>query len=156
MDFYWPTRALQIVLTKAKEAWDVFGCSNKRKRTQTLIGWSRPPVDYVKINVDGSAIASPGLSTAGGILRDSEANWLSGFQYRVFYSHILTAELWAIYHGLSLCWEKVFAKLFLSQTLLFWQSRRSTAVSHKEINISLCDQIWLNTSFMEFKKANKP
>ena len=38
-----------------------------------------PPAPYIKLNIDGSAIGSPGLASVGGILRNHMGNWLAGF-----------------------------------------------------------------------------
>lgn len=71
-----------------------------RLRHETLISWKRPTTPFVKVNVDGSARGNPGLSAAGGLIRDATAGWICGFTFRVGISPILVAELWGIYHGL--------------------------------------------------------
>lgn len=77
-----------------------------------------PATGAIKVNVDGSAKGSPGLSAAGGVLRDGDANWICGFLYKVGISHAITSELWAIYHGLLLSWGKGFRTVLLEMDSL--------------------------------------
>lgn len=112
-NFVWPSNSSQLILSRAKEAVDVITISNSRLKHQTLISWQFPKAPFVKINVDGSARGNPGDSAAWGVIRDSNGRWLGGFTYRVDFSSVLVAELWGIYHGLLLCWNKGFKEIIL-------------------------------------------
>lgn len=46
-----------------------------------------------KLNFSKFCIADP-VGFAGGVLRDSEANWICGFTYRIGISPIRISELW--------------------------------------------------------------
>ncbi|XP_049386038.1 uncharacterized protein LOC125850211 [Solanum stenotomum] len=41
--------------------------------------WNKPPVNYCKLNTDGSALANPGSIGRGGILRDQAGNLIFAF-----------------------------------------------------------------------------
>ncbi|OMO93701.1 reverse transcriptase [Corchorus capsularis] len=71
----------------------------------TLIGWVKPPIGFVKFNVDAVARTNPGELAAGGICRDSDGLWLFGFTCKFGWGHISKAELYAIYHGLRIAWQ---------------------------------------------------
>ncbi|XVF33470.1 hypothetical protein REPUB_Repub17cG0171200 [Reevesia pubescens] len=62
----------------------------------------------VKINVDGSVKSQTGRAFVGSVLRNDHGDWILGFYYGVGVCDILTAELWAIYHGLVIGWDKGF------------------------------------------------
>lgn len=75
------------------------------------VTWSRPQQDNVALNVDGSALTNPGLAGFGGLIRDHTGEFRRGFLGSVGHSDIMHAELMAIYHGISLCWELGFRKV---------------------------------------------
>lgn len=103
-NFVWPLNNSQHILSRDKEASDVLRCFNLKLKHEMFISWQRPVAPFVKINVDGSARGNSGLSVAVGLIRDAEAKWICGFTFRVGIYSSLVAELWAIYHGLCLCW----------------------------------------------------
>ncbi|EOY19532.1 Mediator of RNA polymerase II transcription subunit 11 [Theobroma cacao] len=61
---------------------------------------------WLHSSTDGSAKGQLGLAAAGGLIRDSSETWLTRFTYKIGISFSLTAELWAIYYGLMICWSK--------------------------------------------------
>lgn len=54
---------------------------------------------FVKVNVDGSAKGNPGLSAAGGIIRDRFGQWLSGFNSRFSFLPFLWQNFGAFIMG---------------------------------------------------------
>ena len=48
-------------------------------RHPQIIRWHVFPNPYIKINIDGSALGNPGITGAGGILRDHLGQWILGF-----------------------------------------------------------------------------
>lgn len=64
--------------------------------------WLAPPVDYVKLNADKSALGNPEDVSFGGILRDEHGRPILGFLG--FIGGV--AELCAIRHGLILTWNR--------------------------------------------------
>nr|WMB96745.1 hypothetical protein [Solanum melongena] len=110
-EFVWPFEAAQIILGKAKEAWDVLGSFNRRMQHQKFVGWKAPEGEVLKLNVDGSVNNNTGIATSGGLVRDAQANWVCGFVQKIGIASILEAELWGILQGLKLCWNKGFRTL---------------------------------------------
>ena len=51
------------------------------------------------------------MAGGGGLLRDQDGRWISGFSFKLGTCSVLVAELWAILHGLRLAWEKGVRKL---------------------------------------------
>jgi len=40
-------------------------------KQRVFIGWRYPPIDWVKVNVDGCSKGNPGVAGAGGVIRDA-------------------------------------------------------------------------------------
>ena len=72
-------------------------CSN-----YLLLSWKKPPLNFFKLNIDGTKSVASGKIGAGGIIRDHNGNWVSGFQINLGVGEILDAEAWALYYGLKL------------------------------------------------------
>lgn len=70
-EFTWTSNSSQHILARAKEAWDVLSSIAPKLKYEMLISWNRPISPFIKVNVDESAIGNPGLSAAGGLLRDA-------------------------------------------------------------------------------------
>ncbi|KAL8506337.1 hypothetical protein ACS0TY_017274 [Phlomoides rotata] len=53
--------------------WAIFGVVGRRSRSFAIkcVRWQRPPLQYIKINVDGGASGAPGKITGGGVFRNS-------------------------------------------------------------------------------------
>ena len=60
--------------------------------------WFRPPPGYSKLNVDGSF--QDGKATYGGLLRDTEGNWVWGYTGFCGFTSPLHAELMSLKEGL--------------------------------------------------------
>ena len=67
-----------------------------------VIWWQFPPDPFIKLNTDGSVLGNPGLAGAGGLLRNSSGDWLSGFSLHLGISSNNMAELAAVHQGLIL------------------------------------------------------
>ncbi|GAU50506.1 hypothetical protein TSUD_409810 [Trifolium subterraneum] len=68
-----------------------------------VVKWNNNNFSGVILNVDGSCLGSPVRSGFGGIFRNDSGFYLSGFSgFIQGSSDIMLAELYAIYHGLSL------------------------------------------------------
>ncbi|KAB5545180.1 hypothetical protein DKX38_013292 [Salix brachista] len=78
------------------------------EHTVVYLHWKPPKLGACKVNTDGSRINATGLSGAGGVLRDSTGGWIQGFAVNLGACHILEAELWGIFWGLSLAWDYGF------------------------------------------------
>lgn len=57
----------------------------------------------MKLNTDGCAASSPGQAGCGGIVRDRDGSWVSGFSRRIGITNSFVEELWGLRDGLILC-----------------------------------------------------
>ena len=64
--------------------------------------WKKPPVEWCKLNTDGTSLGNPGKAGGGGIIRDSEGRWVKGFARSIGFTASIIVELWALRDGLLL------------------------------------------------------
>ncbi|XP_010682145.3 uncharacterized protein LOC104897032 [Beta vulgaris subsp. vulgaris] len=80
--------------------------ANKRPH-RTNISWVLPPINYVKINFDGSKTID-GRTAYGFVIRDSEGNLLlSGASQIAQHQSVLVAEAWGLREGILACLFRV-------------------------------------------------
>ncbi|EOY25852.1 Non-LTR retroelement reverse transcriptase [Theobroma cacao] len=84
-----------------------------RHQEEILVGWSPPPEDWIAVNSDGAFKSAVGIAAAGGVLRDSHGTWIVGYACKLETSSVFRAELWGVYKGLQLAWERGFRKVKL-------------------------------------------
>ena len=82
-------------------------------REEKLVGWFPPLVHWLKLNTDGAFKASIGMASAGGIIRDKNGDWITGFAMHIGPSSPLQAELWAVLQGLTLCLHRGFNRIIV-------------------------------------------
>lgn len=68
------------------------------------VRWTKPSDQCVTLNVDGSRRGME--TTAGGVLRDANGDFMFGFAVKLTHADILQAELEAIWYGLRMCKER--------------------------------------------------
>ncbi|KAL4319432.1 hypothetical protein GQ457_18G015740 [Hibiscus cannabinus] len=68
--------------------------------------WLRPPIGWIKVNVDAAVSMVEGLAGIGAVFRDDGGSWLFGFPRFVGRCTVLVAELWAIHDGLAQAWGR--------------------------------------------------
>ncbi|KAL5793887.1 hypothetical protein ACOSP7_002481 [Xanthoceras sorbifolium] len=66
-----------------------------------MIAWNPPPVNWVKLDVDGRMSKESGLIYAGGVVRDTNRQWIKGFALNRGMGSVLEAEYWGLFEG---CW----------------------------------------------------
>lgn len=91
----------------------IWAGSGQVTRVNRMIAWTPPSVGWVKLNMDGALHGNPSLATGGGVLRDGEGQWIQGFTLNIGVCSAPLAELWGVYYGLYLAWDKRIAKLEL-------------------------------------------
>ena len=67
--------------------------------------WISPPVQWVKLNSDGSSMGNPGRVGGGGIIRNVEGKWIKGYARAIGNTNSVAVELWALRDGIQLCLE---------------------------------------------------
>ncbi|WCJ44200.1 RNA-directed DNA polymerase (reverse transcriptase)-related family protein [Euphorbia peplus] len=90
---------------------DMYKVSHKANRVDRLIGWSRPRPGWVKLNTDGAVKGNSFRSSAGGLIRDCNGNWIRGFSKKIGSCSVLKAELWGILEGLKMSWDMGLRKV---------------------------------------------
>ena len=79
-----------------------WACSIFDSQNQVLLKWSLPPCDVLKLNIDGSRLSHNGSIAAGGLIRNSDGDWVCGFSANLGVGDIHVAELWALCNGLKM------------------------------------------------------
>lgn len=92
---------------------NTFPISQQPQRKEILVGWLPPTWRWCKLNIDG-AYKSTGNSSAGGVIRDSFGNWISGLCMTIgaSSSSVTMVELWGLSQGLSLAWSTGIRRFF--------------------------------------------
>ncbi|KAK4268338.1 hypothetical protein QN277_025009 [Acacia crassicarpa] len=70
-----------------------------------MVRWEAPPCGTFKINMDGGFILKSREAGIGGLIRNSDGQWIIGFSEPVKVERVLHAELLAIKKGLKLAWN---------------------------------------------------
>ncbi|KAL4336136.1 hypothetical protein GQ457_07G003110 [Hibiscus cannabinus] len=84
-----------------------------RRANRPGIRWRKPPVEWWKLNSDGSTVAGSGLSSCGGVVRDADGKWLIGFARRIGICTVVEAKLWGVYEGMLSAWSIGCVKLII-------------------------------------------
>ncbi|PKI65945.1 hypothetical protein CRG98_013665 [Punica granatum] len=77
------------------------------------IHWTKPDEGWFKLNTDGASKGNPGLVGAGGLICDSNGNWMGGFMLNIGIASSMAAELWGARDGLELAWDMDYPRLIL-------------------------------------------
>ncbi|KAF7844846.1 reverse transcriptase [Senna tora] len=67
-----------------------------------LLKWQPPPHNWWKLNTNGACSGNPGPFAIGGLIRNHNGTFISGFSSFIGYDTAFTAELWAITVGLNM------------------------------------------------------
>ncbi|KAG7577326.1 Ribonuclease H-like superfamily [Arabidopsis thaliana x Arabidopsis arenosa] len=117
---------VRFIKDLAKEAVEAHSVAGNRSRTATRverqIAWVPPREGWLKLNTDGASRGNPGRAAAGGVLRDSNGTWCGGFAVNIGLCSAPLAELWGVYYGLFIAWERRATRVELevdSQLRLF-------------------------------------
>lgn len=82
-------------------------------RVERMIKWLPPNLGWCKLNTDGASHGNPGSTTTGGVLRDESGEWCAGFAVNIRRCSTPSAELWGVYYGLYIAWDKQTMRLEL-------------------------------------------
>ncbi|XP_020537429.1 uncharacterized protein LOC105640619 isoform X2 [Jatropha curcas] len=87
-------------------------------KTQRPACWIPPRTGSVKLNIAESSKTKTEAAGASGVIRDESGKWVIGYTLNLGSYSCLGAELWAVYHGLMLAWDRGFKKVLVeSQSL---------------------------------------
>ncbi|KAM5549769.1 hypothetical protein ABKV19_000934 [Rosa sericea] len=76
-----------------------------------ILSWLKPPIGFLKLNVDGTRSNQSGFIGAGGVIRDHNGDWLSGFSINLGVGQIINAEARGMLSGLKLASDLNIRKL---------------------------------------------
>ncbi|XP_035546201.1 ribonuclease H-like [Juglans regia] len=100
-----------------------------------LITWSKPLLGRVKLNTDGSCLGNPGMSGAGGVIRDMQGSVLLVFSMNLGYGDGTKAELRVLLEGIKRCKELNLSALDIevdSQVVLSWLQKNRCRIWYLE------------------------
>ncbi|BFG15821.1 hypothetical protein CerSpe_020950 [Prunus speciosa] len=83
----------------------------KAPKMPLLLTWEPPELGQFKLNVDGSRRCASGSIGAGGVIRNSLGDWVSGFAVNLGKGQILEAEVWGLFFGLQIAIAKGIRRL---------------------------------------------
>jgi ribonuclease HI len=75
-------------------------------RDTIFIRWKCPNESWIKLNCDGAHYKFVDLARCGGLLRDSNDQWIQGRTQKIGTCDSLHAEMWGMYVGLELARRK--------------------------------------------------
>ncbi|XP_042499702.1 beta-glucosidase 18-like [Macadamia integrifolia] len=75
---------------------------NPRVPPPLEVHWCKPPLNWVKANVDGSSLGNPGRAGAGDVIRDSDGKVCNAFSIFLGIKKINEAEFDAVMEGILL------------------------------------------------------
>lgn len=86
---------------------EFFFCANNALVTKRTIlksiRWEKPRAGWLTLNIDGSSSSNSGPAGGGGLIRDENGDWVTGFVRRIGNTNSFIAKLWALRDGLQLC-----------------------------------------------------
>ncbi|KAL9293337.1 putative ribonuclease H domain, reverse transcriptase zinc-binding domain-containing protein [Arabidopsis thaliana] len=106
-------RFLKEMAVEVTNAHEKEGGHIQRGGREIMVSWPKPEEDWVALNTDGASRGNPGLATAGGVVRGSDGNWRVGFTLNIGICSAPMAELWGVYYGLAIAWERGFRRVEL-------------------------------------------
>ena len=80
------------------------------------VGWKKPPKGWFTLNMDGLALGNSGRVGDGGLLCNSDGNWVNGFTRGSGNTNSCLAELWALRDGLNIAFD--LGILYLGSVLI--------------------------------------
>ena len=83
----------------------VSGLGEDRSKVSKEVRWMKPAAGWLKLNTDGFVMGVSGLAGSGGLVRDSNGQWIIGFAKPISAASRIAVELFALREGLALCVE---------------------------------------------------
>ncbi|KAL4378692.1 hypothetical protein GQ457_02G015700 [Hibiscus cannabinus] len=87
------------------------GSSCTNHVTREVLQWIRPPLSWLKANVDGTVYSSDNRASIDGVMRDSNGDCQFEFMLNLGCCSIMLAELWAIHDMFLHSWRLGFRRI---------------------------------------------
>ncbi|XVF39991.1 hypothetical protein PTKIN_Ptkin01aG0077600 [Pterospermum kingtungense] len=84
---------------------DVRVPSDAQEYISKLVGWLPPPNGWITVNTDGCCKNNFSVAGCGGVLWDSNGEWIQGFSHNIGGCNVLAAKLWGAIIGLEVAWD---------------------------------------------------
>jgi len=114
--------------------------------TESDTSWVCPPLNWVKLNCDG-VVNQGGLSAScGGVIQNSDEEFISAFSVRLGGCTIITAELVAIFHGIKLALDKGHNRINqdkVADALTKWGLNQDTPSHYFDVVPNFCNSVLL-------------
>ncbi|CAA7033568.1 unnamed protein product [Microthlaspi erraticum] len=114
------------------------------------------------MNTDGASRGNPGSAAAGGVLRDEYGTWISGFALNIGVCSAPLAELWRVYYGLYVAWERRIPRLVIevdSEIVVGFFNSGISDVHPLSFLVHLCygflSRDWIVRVMHAYKEANR-
>ena len=106
-----------------------------------VVRWSKPPLGWLKLNVDASFVSATTPIGIGAICRDSDGSCLGGFQHSdSSVGSAKHAELVALFLGLQFAIQHHFSPLILETDCFeLVQAVSGTSMDHSEFGFLISD-----------------
>ncbi|KAK8630332.1 hypothetical protein V6N13_079130 [Hibiscus sabdariffa] len=122
--------------------------------------WVSPPMDWVKLNVDGARDHGTDFAACGGLIRDHDGRWVRGFARSVGICSPIEFELWAVHEGLVQAWvlglKRVVVEVdsTLVLRLLSQRSCRESSMTIVQHIFSLLSRDWSIKFVHAYRESN--
>ena len=74
-----------------------------QSRQRISVNWSKPPLNWCKVNLDSLSLGNPGQAGGGGLIRNDKEEWIRGYVRAIGSITSVVAELWPLRDGIRLC-----------------------------------------------------
>ncbi|CAJ2634326.1 unnamed protein product [Trifolium pratense] len=115
-DIHRPTDPIRVILdlVQAIDRGGHLHLIRGSRRIDTIyIGWKRPQGGWVKLNCDGAYKESLDLAGCGGLIRDCDGQWRTGYTRKIGTCDALHAEMWGMYEGLKIARRQGFSHIIV-------------------------------------------
>ena len=96
-------RAVEIQVKKY--FYCVSGSGEDKSKVSKEVRWTKPVARWPKLNTDESMMGASGLAGCGGLVRDSNRQWIIGFAKPISATSRIAKMLFTLREGLALCVE---------------------------------------------------
>lgn len=110
--------------------------TSSTQRHAIRVAWTCPPLDMLKLNVDGASRGNLGMAGFGCVIRDNRGRWLAGAARALGVSSAYQAEIWGDVLGLRLDWEQGFQTMLMETDSSLLQ-QKLTAVSNDDLELDV-------------------